>query len=88
LDWTLVLGRRHLERVLRIYIRHYNEARRHRGLALQTPMNASAAISDPREANVRRRGRVGRLHPLDRPPPRASSLKVFSARVKAERTAA
>jgi putative transposase len=37
LDWTLVLGRRHLERVLRIHIRHYNEARPHRGLALQTP---------------------------------------------------
>src|SRR5207247_5574235 len=27
LDWTLVLGRRHLERVLRTYVRHYNEAR-------------------------------------------------------------
>jgi len=38
LDWTLVLGRRHLERVLRTYIGHYNEARPHRGLALQTPI--------------------------------------------------
>jgi putative transposase len=26
LDWTLIIGRRHLERVLRTYIRHYNEA--------------------------------------------------------------
>jgi transposase InsO family protein len=25
LDWTLVLGRRHLEAVLREYFRHYNE---------------------------------------------------------------
>jgi hypothetical protein len=33
----LVLGRRHLERVLRIYSAHYNEARPHRGLDLETP---------------------------------------------------
>ena len=26
LDWTLIAGRRHLERVLRSYIEHYNEA--------------------------------------------------------------
>jgi hypothetical protein len=28
LDWALVLGRRHLERVLGTYVRHYNEGRR------------------------------------------------------------
>jgi len=38
LDWTLILGRRHLERVLRTYIGHYNEARPHRGLDLRTPI--------------------------------------------------
>ena len=37
LDWMLVLGRRHLERVLRAYAAHYNERRPHRGLALKTP---------------------------------------------------
>jgi transposase InsO family protein len=37
LDWMLVLGRRHLERVLRTYTAHYNEARPHRGLDLKTP---------------------------------------------------
>jgi transposase len=37
LDWVLVLGRRHLERVLRTYAVHYNEARPHRGLDLNTP---------------------------------------------------
>src|SRR6266487_4634988 len=37
LDWTLVLGRRHLVRLLRVYIRHYNEQRPHRGLALAVP---------------------------------------------------
>lgn len=37
LDWTLVLGRRHLERILRTYVEHYNRGRPHRGLELQTP---------------------------------------------------
>jgi putative transposase len=37
LDWTLVFGRRHLERILRTYVEHYNRARPHRGLHLATP---------------------------------------------------
>jgi putative transposase len=37
LDWTLVLGRRHLERVLRVYVAHYNQRRPHRGLDLRSP---------------------------------------------------
>ena len=37
LDWILVLGRRHLDRVLRAYVDHYNRARPHRGLDLSTP---------------------------------------------------
>jgi putative transposase len=37
LDHILVLGERHLERVLREYVRHYNEERPHRGLSLETP---------------------------------------------------
>lgn len=37
LDWILVLGRRHLEGILRSYVDHYNRARPHRGLALSTP---------------------------------------------------
>ncbi len=36
-DWMLLLGRRHLERVLRAYAAHYNGRRPHRGLELQTP---------------------------------------------------
>jgi len=43
LDWLLILGRRHLERVMAEWIEHYNQARPHRGLALQTPI----ARSDP-----------------------------------------
>jgi putative transposase len=37
LDWTLVFGRRHLVRILRAYVRHYNQQRPHRGLALAVP---------------------------------------------------
>jgi transposase InsO family protein len=62
LDWTLILGRRHLERVLRTYIAHYNEARPHRGLVLQTPIGTpSPVVRDPRAADVRRRDVLGGL---------------------------
>ena len=37
LDSVLVFGERHLERILREYVAHYNEERPHRGLSLQTP---------------------------------------------------
>jgi putative transposase len=33
-DWTLILGRRHLDTVLRTYAEHYNRSRPHRALAL------------------------------------------------------
>jgi putative transposase len=37
LDWLLILNRRHLERVLRVYAEHYNTHRPHRALRLQPP---------------------------------------------------
>ena len=37
LDWTLILGRRHLDRVLACYVRHYNAERPHRGIDLRVP---------------------------------------------------
>ena len=37
LDWLLILGRRHLEHVLRRYLTHYNAERPHRALALRSP---------------------------------------------------
>ena len=37
LDQLLIVGRRHLERVLREYLAHYNTERPHRGLALAAP---------------------------------------------------
>jgi hypothetical protein len=36
-DWTLDLGRRHLDRILRRYAEHYNAERPHRGLELAVP---------------------------------------------------
>jgi putative transposase len=37
LDWMLIFGRRHLERVLQEYGDHYNLGRPHRGLDLGVP---------------------------------------------------
>jgi putative transposase len=61
LDWMLVLGRRHLERVLREYVRHYNEQRPHRSLALAVPeaLDQSSPQVNPQE--VRRRDVPGGL---------------------------
>ena len=38
LDWTLILGRRHLDRTLRTYVEHYNWQRPHRALSLASPL--------------------------------------------------
>jgi hypothetical protein len=47
LDWLLILGRGHLEQVLRVYVQHDNAHRPHRALALsrrtQLPDRPSAA---------------------------------------------
>jgi putative transposase len=59
LDWLLIIGRRHLEHVLRIYIQHYNRERPHRGLALQLP--GPARITEPPCRDVARRDRLGGL---------------------------
>ena len=37
LDRILIFNRRQLEKILRVYVRHYNEQRPHRALALQAP---------------------------------------------------
>jgi putative transposase len=61
LDWTLVLGQRHLRRLLRGYVRHYNQQRPHRGLALAVPEvgERKSPMVDPRA--VRRRDVLGGL---------------------------
>jgi hypothetical protein len=59
LDHVLVLGERHLEKVLREYLRHYNTERPHRALALHTPEPKLA--SDHSGGDVVRVGRLGGL---------------------------
>ena len=61
LDWLLIVGRGHLEQVLRIYVRHYNEHRPHRALGLEPPSPSArpTLISEARRARVRRRDLLG-----------------------------
>jgi putative transposase len=47
LDWLLILNRRHLERVLRIYVDHYNRHRPHRALKLQPPQPGTPEPQPP-----------------------------------------
>jgi transposase InsO family protein len=63
LDRILILGRRHLERVLRVYTRHYNEHRPHRALQLAPPdgVNSTADVNRCATAPVRRRELLGGL---------------------------
>jgi len=61
LDWLLIFSSRHLERVLRIYIRHYNRQRPHRALQLQAPEGGFDRMPFPDHARVCRRDRLGGL---------------------------
>ena len=47
LDRLLIVGRRHLEHVLRVYVRHYNRGRPHRALNLEPPDAVAAARDGP-----------------------------------------
>jgi putative transposase len=60
LDWLPILGRRHLETVLRIYTTHYNRERPHRGLALRSP-DSTNTDPQPSGTEIKRRDRLGRL---------------------------
>jgi putative transposase len=60
LDWLLIVGRRHLERVLRTYVAHYNRERPHRALALHPP-EAAAAIRRLSVGTIERCDRLGGL---------------------------
>jgi putative transposase len=54
LDWLLILNRRHLEHVLRVYVDHYNSQRPHLALDLQPPRpRAEAARPAPGEIHCR-----------------------------------
>ncbi len=63
LDRILILGRRHLEHVLRIYRRHYNEHRPHRPLFLLPPEGRDPTQPERTKTipHVRRRDLLGGL---------------------------
>ena len=58
LDWVLIRNRSHLERVLAVYVEHYNSARPHRSLDLQTPL--------PAHRPPDRTGSTGQIERVDR----------------------
>jgi putative transposase len=63
LDWLLIANRRHLERVIRAFLDHYNSHRPHRSLNL-TPPDPNARklrVIRPSANNVERRDRLGGL---------------------------
>jgi len=63
LDRMLILGRRHLERVLAEYVVHCNEHRPHRALGQLAPLNTESPppIGDPEPRGLRRRDAVSGL---------------------------
>jgi putative transposase len=52
LDWLLIVNRRHLERVLRLFVEHYNA---------QTPHRAAKPPPTPTIGEIRRHDRLGGL---------------------------
>jgi len=65
LDRLLIFGRRQLEHVLRVYVRHFNQQRPHRGLKLRPP-DGCHRIDPPPDATtgiprLRRRDLLGGL---------------------------
>jgi putative transposase len=67
LDQLLIIGRRHLERVVTVYTLHYNEHRPHRSLGQRPPLSQQPPSTDQATADVieldriRRRDRLGGL---------------------------
>jgi putative transposase len=71
LDRLLILGRRQLQHVLRVYVTHYNRQRPHRALDLQPPdariRVPTAAVATPNSLQVDRRDLLeGLLHEYER----------------------
>jgi transposase InsO family protein len=61
LDWSLIWGRRHLDRTLRTYGEYYNRGRPHRALGLASPLAAAGEPIPANPRNVRRRDLLGGL---------------------------
>ncbi len=61
LDWLLILGPRQLDRVLRVYVDHYNTQRPHRALGRRPPDAILPSAPPPPMAAIQRRDRLGGL---------------------------
>jgi putative transposase len=65
LDRLLIFNRRQLERVLHVYVRHYNQQRPHRALQLQAPAPRTTLSTTPEPGGsvteIRRRDLLGGL---------------------------
>ena len=63
LDWLLIVGRQHLERVLRVYVDHYNRYRPHWALGLRPPDPPAPVqlVSKDQRDRVHRRDLLGGL---------------------------
>ena len=64
LDWLLILNRKHLERVLGVFVDHYNGHRPHRALNLTPPDPRRPTLRltpSPRQDHVERRDHLGGL---------------------------
>ena len=63
LDWLLIVNRRHLEQVLRLYVQHYNRHRPHRALELAAPSPPArlTMLNHEGYGAVRRRDLLGGL---------------------------
>ncbi len=63
LDWLLIASRRQLERVLRVYVEHYNTHRPHRALGLRPPAPGHRLhlVGPNPPDQIQRRDRLGGL---------------------------
>jgi putative transposase len=63
LDWLLILGRRHWDQILRVYVAHYHQHRPHRALGLESPDPAAGitTLAEDRPDRVHRRDLLGGL---------------------------
>ncbi|HMC03409.1 MAG TPA: integrase core domain-containing protein [Cellulomonadaceae bacterium] len=61
LDRLLILGPRHLDRVLRIYVQHYNRRRPHRGPELRVPESLAPVQEADGLPDIERRDLLGGL---------------------------
>ncbi len=62
LDHLIIVNERHLRRVLREYVAHYNGGRPHRTLGLETPTGPPARAGPPRAGRIIAHPVLGGLH--------------------------